>query len=168
MDEIRLIERLEQPTVGVRQVVRSDGLPDVFARAVPAVAQILPRLGAVPAGAPYARYRGPLSEAVDVEVGFPVVEPVPDDAVGSVTVPGGELRADHLPAVRAVEAVHAGSYEELATTYARMEDWVAEHQLALLDQSWEIYEAGPESDPDPATWRTRIVLPVTGPAVGAG
>jgi effector-binding domain-containing protein len=167
MGEIRLIEWLEQPTVGVRQVVRWNDLPAVFGRAVPAVATALQRAGRAPAGAPYARYRGRLTDAVDVEVGFPVVEPVPADDVVIDLPAGSDVVVDRLPGVRAAESVHTGAYDGLHATYARMESWVAEHHLDVLDQSWEIYEAGPESDPDPATWRTRIVMPVTGPAVGA-
>ncbi|WNB86957.1 GyrI-like domain-containing protein [Cellulomonas sp. ATA003] len=166
MDEIRLIERLEQPTLGVRQVVRWDEIGDVFGRVIPAVAQALQHLGAVPAGAPYARYRGHFDDSVDLEVGFPVVEPVDVGAV-VVDLSPGEVVADPLPAVRAAESVHTGAYDGLRETYTRMEAWVAEHHLDTLDQSWEIYESGPESDPDPATWRTRVLLPVTGPAVGA-
>lgn len=167
MDEIRLIDRLEQPTVGIRRVVRWDDLPDAVGDGVHAVATALERAGAAPAGAPFARYRGRMADGVDVEVGFPVVAPM---SAGELVVdlpPGSELVVDGLPAVRAAEVVHTGAYDGLAETYRRVETWVAEHHLEMLDQSWELYEAGPESDPDPGTWRTRVVMPVTGPALAA-
>ena len=167
MDEIRLIERLEQPAVGIRQVVPWDALAGVIGRDVPLVATALQRHGTTAAGAPYARYRGDPGSTVDVEVGFPVVEPVPQDGVVVDLPPGTHLVVEPLPAVRAAETVHTGDYDSLRETYARMAAWVSEHHLAPLDQSWEIYESGPDSDPDPATWRTRVVLPVHGPAVGA-
>lgn len=42
----------------------------------------------MPAGPPYARYRGEVSETADVEVGFPVVGEFSDD---------GEVRPSELP-----------------------------------------------------------------------
>jgi len=163
--EIRLIESVEQPTFGVRQLVRRDDLPELFARVVPLVAGALERGGKQPAGPPFARYRGAMPGGFDVEVGFPLVEPaeltVPDAGPGTPV-------SGHLPEARVVETVHVGAYDGLSETYTRLEAWMADHDVRALDESWEYYESGPESDPDPATWRTRIVIPVSGPAVEAG
>lgn len=164
-NEIRLIESLEQPTFGLRQAVREEDLPALLARVLPLVAAALEHDGVHPAGPPYARYRGRMAGGFDVEVGFPVAEPV----APTISDPGpGEPTADVLPAARVVETVHTGGYDGLAETYALLDTWMAEHDVEPLDQSWEFYEAGPDSDPDPATWRTRVVMPVTGPAVEAG
>ncbi|WP_166847174.1 GyrI-like domain-containing protein [Isoptericola sp. BMS4] len=170
--EIRIIESVEQPTLGFRQVVRMQDLPALFERMIPRAAGLVERAGARPAGPPYARYRGHLGDGVDVEVGFPVVEPVrepagPGGLPGAEEPDGGVAVADALPEARVVEVVHVGSYETLPDTYARLESWMTEHDLRSVDQSWELYEAGPESDPDPATWRTRIAVAVAGPAVEA-
>lgn len=167
MDEIRLIECQEQPTVGVRQVVRADDLPALFDRAVPAVAEALQRTDTHPAGPPYARYRGRMRGGFDVEVGFPVTEPARLTGLRIEAPPGSQPVADTLPAVRAAETVHTGAYDGLPDTYARLEAWVEEHDLQPLNESWEFYESGPASDPDPGTWRTRILMAVTGPAVEA-
>lgn len=156
MEDIRIIDLPAQATAGVRRQVRMDELSSVFDRTFQQVAAALMEAGVSPAGAPYARYRGMPAETVDVEIGFPVAE---------AFVASGELVVDALPAVRAVESVHVGSYDTLADAYGRMEAFVKEKGLTTLDQSWEMYEAGPESDPDPATWRTRIVFPLTGPQV---
>ncbi len=167
MHDIRLIECQEQPTVGVRQVVRTDDLPALFDWAVPAVADALQRTGTHPAGPPYARYRGRMRGGFDVEVGFPVPEPARLTDLEIEARPGSEPVADALPAVRAAETVHDGTYDDLSDTYARLETWVEEHDLQPLNESWEFYESGPASDPDPGTWRTRILMAVTGPAVEA-
>ena len=39
--------------------------------------------------------------------------------------------------------------------------------MQLRQESWEVYEAGPSSDPDPATWRTRVVWPVAEPQISS-
>ncbi|WP_164737157.1 GyrI-like domain-containing protein [Georgenia sp. SYP-B2076] len=156
MEEIRIIELEEQVTAGVRQIARMDDLTTLFDAKFAEVAQALQASGVTPAGAPYARYRGRPSETVDVEIGFPVAE---------AFAATGDLVVDALPAVRAVETFHVGSYDKLHETYERVDSWIAEHQLQTLEDMWEVYESGPESDPDPATWRTRILLPLTGPQV---
>jgi effector-binding domain-containing protein len=158
MGDIHLIELQEQSVAGVRQRIRMDEITTIFDTRFQEVLQALRSAGVAPAGAPYARYHGEVGETVDVEVGFPVEQPF----AGS-----GDVVGETLPAVRAVEAVHEGAYDSLKNTYEAVERWMGERDLKPLDQSWEIYEAGPESDPDPATWRTRVVFPVTGPQVEA-
>lgn len=158
MEEIRIIDEPEQTIAGVRQRARMDQLPDIFDMTFQQVAAALMAAGVTPAGAPYARYRGTPTDTVDVEIGFPVAAPFPST---------GELVVSSLPAVRAVETVHVGSYASLKDAYRRVEAFIAERGLSRLDQSWEFYDAGPDSDPDPATWRTRVVFPLTGPQVTA-
>ncbi|WP_278234740.1 GyrI-like domain-containing protein [Isoptericola sp. AK164] len=163
--EIRLIESVEQPTFGLRQMVSQEDVPALFARVLPQVVAALEHGGVQPAGPPYARYRGPMAGGFDIEIGFPLAEP----ADLTVADPGpGRPVSGVLPEARVVETLQDGAYDGLAATYARLETWMTEHDVHPLDQSWEFYEAGPESDPDPATWRTRIVMPVSGPAVEAG
>lgn len=158
MTEIHLTDVLEQPVAAVRDRVRTDELKNTFSAAFHQVFTALTEAGMQPAGAPFARYRGMPTETVDVEIGFPVVSPF----AGS-----GDVVGETLPAARAVEAVHVGDYDSLRATYEEVERWMREHEVTPSEEMWEVYESGPESDPDPATWRTRIVWPVTGPAITA-
>lgn len=156
MTEIRLIDVEEQPTVGLRREVRTEALADFLTTAFTTVMEALSDAGGQPDGAPFALFRGTPSDVVDVEAGFPVAAPI--------TLPG-EFASGTLPAARAVEAVHMGSYETLPQTYAEIEGYIAEHDLRPLGDMWERYESGPDSDPDPANWRTRVLWPVSGPQV---
>ena len=90
-------------------------------------------------------------QTVDVEVGFPVAQPVPGD---------GRVRASTLPAARTVQAEHVGPYEGLADTYDEVHRWIGEHHLTATDEMWEIYLTGPESGSEPASWRTQVVQPI--------
>ena len=45
--------------------------------------------------------------------------------------------------------------------------WITAQGLAPGPDLWECYIAGPESDPDPATWRTELNRPLTRQARGA-
>lgn len=151
MMQISLINVEERPTVGVRRQVRMDALPAFFDEVFESVAAQVEQAGARIAGAPFARYRGVPTDVADIEAGFPLTEPYTG---------GGDLVTDVLPAARAIEAVHQGGYETLARTYEQIERWAEEHGVRTQDDMWELYEAGPASDPDPETWRTRIVWPV--------
>lgn len=159
MTEISLIDVEERPTVGIRRRVPVSDLPAFLEEVFDTVASQVESAGAHIAGAPFARYRGVSSDVIDVEAGFPLTEP---------WTGGGDLVAGTLPAARAVEATHRGGYARLRETYEEIERWVGEHDLHVQEESWELYEAGPSSDPDPDTWRTHIVWPVAVPEVDAG
>ncbi|MCK0118644.1 GyrI-like domain-containing protein [Isoptericola sp. S6320L] len=166
--EIRLIDQPGQATVGVRRIARPEDLSAVFATLIPRVAGLLDRLGVQPAGPPYGRYRDRPGDGFDVEVGFPVDGAVDVSRLPQAAAPDAATDAvvtEPLPATRAVEAIHIGPYDRLPATYDRLASWITEHRLHPLGQSWELYESGPDSDPRPATWRTRVVVAVTGPEI---
>ncbi|UNX55027.1 GyrI-like domain-containing protein [Georgenia sp. TF02-10] len=158
MTDIAIIDVLPEHTVGIRRTARTAEITDFFDSVFHEVFGALQAAGVEPTGAPFARYRGTPGETADIEGGFPVAAPFQAT---------GELVAGTLPAARAIEAVHVGGYGELPQTYERIEAWAAEQGVQLLEDMWERYDAGPASDPDPATWRTRIVWPVSGPPVTA-
>lgn len=157
MDDIHVIEMPERPTLGIRQVVRMSEIRGAFDTGFPKVLAVAQASGATLAGAPYARYRGMPGETVDVEVGFPLEEAVRVD--DPTVVPGSQ------PAARVAEVIHAGGYDTLPRTYERLLGWVADQGMHPVEDFWEFYEAGPESDADPSTWRTRVLVPVTGPEI---
>jgi effector-binding domain-containing protein len=151
MTEFTILDLPEQHTVGIRRTVRMDALVEFFDSVYGQVFAAMQEAGVAPTGAPFARYRGEIGETADIEGGFPVAEPFPAS---------GELVAGSLPAGRAVEAVHVGPYDTLVATYAELEGWLADQGLRAGSELWEVYDSGPASDPDPATWRTRLVQPV--------
>lgn len=167
MDEFGLVEQLERPTAGLRRVVRMETISEAF-QALDTVLEALGARGVAPAGPPYARYRGEPTDVVDVEVGFPVESTARlASAAGPGASGGVELVLGALPAGLAVEGVHAGAYDGLAPMYGRLLAWMEEHHLQRGEDSWEIYESGPASDPDPTTWRTRVVVRVSGPGLAS-
>ena len=149
--KIERVEREPQPMIGVREVVPMSDLSEFFSRAFAAAAAELARQGAQPAGPPVALYSGFESDAVDVIAGFPVSQPV-TPAAGPV--------AATLPRGPVVPTVHAGSYEELSTTYGELTTWFAQHGVTRADRMWEEYLVGPESEADSTRWQTRILFPV--------
>ncbi|HEX5332679.1 MAG TPA: GyrI-like domain-containing protein [Cellulomonas sp.] len=147
---IERAERDPQTILGVREVVPMTRFQEFFGRAFGVAAADLGRQGAAPAGPPVALYRGPVTTTVDVTAGFPVGQPVtPGPGVVTATLPGGPT----------VEAVHTGSYDSLPTTYAEVTAFIAEQGLTPEGEMWEEYLVGPDTEPDPSRWQTRVVFP---------
>ena len=151
MTDIQIIEAHEQHTAVVREQVPMDALKGFFDRVFGTTMGVIRAQRVAPVGPPFARYHGMPGETVDVEAGFPVSSPVTDaDGVVAGTLPGG----------RVVEAVHVGPYEGLADTYGEVQRWMAERDLTPGRDMWECYLSDPQAEPDPATWRTLVVVPI--------
>ncbi len=150
MSDIRFVDLSEQPTAAVREQVRTTELPDFFGRAFTAVLHALRAQDVMPSGPPFALYHGMPADTVDVEAGFPVPAPVE---------PEGAVVRGVLPAGRAVEAVHVGPYDTLPTTYGQVLQRIEEDGRQPSSTMWEYYLSDPETEPDPSTWRTRVVWP---------
>ena len=152
MIEAELTDLSEQSTVTRRARLPMDQLRAFCDSTYGAVWAALQAQGVAAAGAPFAAYRGMLSDVVDVEAGFPVAAAF--EAVGDVG-------ASSLPGGRAAVAMHTGPYEGLADTWGELVRWVTDRGLRPAgDLFWEIYLSDPRTEPVPATWRTRLVVPV--------
>jgi effector-binding domain-containing protein len=146
-----IVELEPQEAIAVRGDVAMADLPAFFERAFSEAAAAAEASGVQIVGPPFGFYPEMPTETVAVEVGFPVSVPV--EASGNahrVVLPGG----------RAVEAVHVGPYETMQRTYADLQSWMVEQGLRPAVGMWECYLSDPETEPDPATWRTRIVWPL--------
>ena len=95
-------------------------------------------------------------EIFDFEIGVPVAAPVA--AVGRVQ-PG------RLPATTVARTVYHGGYEGLGAAWGEFQAWIAAAGHTPAADLWECYLAGPESGPDPATWRTELNKPLVRPAL---
>ncbi len=89
----------------------------------------------------------------DFEIGVPVAAPV---------APAGRVRPARRPALRVARTVYRGPYEGLAPAWGEFDAWIVAHGHTPAGDLWECYAAGPESGPDPATWRTELERPLSG------
>ena len=137
--------------LGLPETVKMAEISGYMDRAFQIVAAELKEAGAAPTGPPRAVYRDVTAETADVTAGFPVASPVS-------TV--GETEVVALPAGEAIEATHEGPYDTLTQTYEQLMTYVAEQRLTPASVVWEEYLVGPDTEPDPQKWRTRIVFPL--------
>jgi effector-binding domain-containing protein len=87
----------------------------------------------------------------DFELGVPVGTPIS----GS-----GRVRPGRLLARTVARTVYRGPYEGQGQARAEFDAWMAADGHATAPDLWESYVAGPESSPDPATWRTELNRPL--------
>jgi effector-binding domain-containing protein len=90
-------------------------------------------------------------DTFDFEVGVPVMEPV---------TAAGRVNASQLPAAKIARTVYHGSYEGLGSAWSEFIEWITTQGHKQAQNFWERYVSGPESNPDPAAWRTELNRPL--------
>jgi AraC family transcriptional regulator len=138
-----------QSTAVVRGAMPAADLPGWLPGVYLAVADYLERADVAAAGPPFARLEFRATD-VGVEAGFPVSEPITGD---------GWVRPSTLPAGLAAVANHRGRREAIGSTCAKILGWLDRQGLAADGALWEVYLTDPADEPDPAHWRTRVVVP---------
>ena len=104
-----------------------------------------------PAGPMFTHHFRPPDAFFDFEVCFPVAEPVRAS---------GRMEPGTWPAMRVVRAVHEGSYAGLVAAWGELMDWAGRERLMTTKEAWERYLVGPDTEPDPARWRTELNRPL--------
>jgi effector-binding domain-containing protein len=120
----------------------------------PGIAEVMAAVadqGLTPAGPIFSYHLKMDPETFDFEVGVPVPKPV--SAVGRV-------KASQLPAAKVARTVYHGPYEGLTSAWGEFDAWIVAAGHTRAPDLWEYYVAGPESSPDPATWRTELNRPL--------
>ena len=93
--------------------------------------------------------------------------PISVDAVGVIRMSVEAISterpfvASQLPDATVGRTVYHGPYEGLGAAWREFEAWITSEGYTTAANLWECYVAGPESNPDPATWRTELNRPLT-------
>ncbi len=146
-----IVELEPQEAISVRGDVAVADLPAFFERAFTAAAAAAEASGVQIVGPPFGFYPEVPRATVTIEAGFPV-----STTVGAV----GDAHPIVLPGGRAVVAWHIGPFETMKQTYADLQAWMEAQGVRPASGMWECYVSDPAAEPDPATWRTKIVWPV--------
>ncbi len=126
-----------------------EGISEALGGAFGEVAESMEQAGVGLAGPPFTRYFS-FGPAIEAEAGFPVMRPAPDI---------GRVHPGQLPGGRVASIVHIGPYDTLEATYGVLMARLGELGHVPTGPMWEIYWSDPDAEPDPATWRTEILVP---------
>lgn len=145
--DVQIVERAEQPYVGVTRTVTMQTFADVADR-IPEMIGRLAQRGVAPAGAPFLRYLEiDMERGLVVEAGVPVAEPVTGDDT---------MDANALPAGRYATVLHRGHPDELVGVTGELLDWAGEH-----GHTWDV-------SPDGRRWGARLEAFHTNPMEVSG
>jgi effector-binding domain-containing protein len=148
--EIR--EVTERPTVSLRLTTPVEELPARLGEGYGRIIEFLGKAGIEPSGPPFAMYYNMDMTSLDVEMGFPVAEPL--SGSGS-----GEVIASTLPGGRAAVAIHLGPYETLGETYDKLLAYVEREGLQPESFMYECYLNDP-GEVAPEEIQTEIYMPI--------
>lgn len=146
-----IVELEPQEAIAVRGELPIAELPRFFERAFDEAARAASESGVEIVGPPFGFYPEMPTETVTVEAGFPVSSP---------TEAHGDAHRIVLPGGRAVQTTHVGPYDTMEKTYNDLQSWMADQGVEPAVGMWESYLSDPEVEPDPTTWRTRIIWPL--------
>jgi effector-binding domain-containing protein len=154
----KIVERDEQPYMGIRTSVTMQGISGFIDESFPEVFAYLEARGVQPTGAPLVRYNLiDMERQLEIEVGVPVADALPGD---------GRIFAAVLPAGRYGTLTHVGPYDGLIDANAALQRWAEEQGLVWamseteegdrFESRVEVYLTDPGSEPDPEKWETEV------------
>jgi effector-binding domain-containing protein len=107
--------------------------------------------GITPSGPWFAHHLRMAPDTFDFEISVPVTAPV---------TTAGRVQPSQWPAIQVARTIYHGPYEGLPAAWREFDAWVAANGHTPAPDLYECYTAGPESNPDPATWRTELSRPL--------
>lgn len=123
-------------------------MPHVLSKTFKEVSVYLKDIGATATAGPYAAYSDYDEKDMDVEIGWPVGEGLPEK---------GPVKSGLTHSGRAVVAIHKGQYGTLKKTYDGIFKWIENEGLVSKDIVYEYYLNSPDDVPA-AELLTKVVV----------
>ena len=152
LDKPQIVQTAAQPTAIIRLTIPRGEIRNVMGPGYRELLAAVAAQGIAPAGPWFTHHLRMDPDTFDFEIGVPVTTPI--SAVGRV-------KAGQLPAATVARTVYYGAYEGLGAAWGEFDAWITAEGHTPDRDLWERYVAGPESNPDPATWRTELYRPLT-------
>jgi len=151
LDQPQIVQTVFQPTAVIRLTIPRDEIQNVMGPGHSELMAAVAAQGIEPAGPWFTHHLRMDPGLFDFEIGVPVARPISA---------AGRVQPSELPAATVARAVYHGAYEGLGSAWAELDAWITAAGYASGIDLWECYITGPESNPDPATWRTELNRPV--------
>lgn len=153
IDRPQVTQTTAQTTAMIRLTVPQAEIHKVMGPAISELMAVVAAQGIEPAGPWLTHHLRRDPEVFDLEVCVPVT--------GSVA-PAGRVTPGRLRAATVARTIYQGDYAGLGAAWSEFEAWIAASGHTPAPDLWECYVAGPESNPDPASWRTELNWPLLG------
>ncbi len=149
----QITETAAQSAAVIRLTIPRAEIQHVMGPAIGEVMAAVAAQGINPAGPVFSHHLKMDPETFDFEVGVPVT-----GAVASA----GRMKPSQLPGAKVARTVYHGGYEGLGPAWGEFKSWLAANGHKTAPNLWERYVTGPESNPDPTTFRTELNWPLIG------
>ena len=152
IDTPQIMKTSAQPAAVIHLVIPVAEMMTAFGPAIEELLTILLAEGVEPQGGAFAHHLKNPSDVFDFEVGLFINTPISS---------AGRVKMSELPAREKVaHTVYRGPYEGLPGAWGEFTEWMDGQGLKQAEDLWEIYAYGPQSNPDPKTWRTELYRPL--------
>ena len=154
IDTPQIMKTFAQPAAVIHLTIPRAEMMTAFGPAVEEILTILSAQFVEAAGPAFAHHFRMTPDQFDFELGFPINGTITNE---------GRVRLSELPAREKVaHTVYRGGYEGLPGAWGEFTQWMEAQGLKQAEDLWEIYAYGPQSNPDPASWRTELYRPLAG------
>jgi effector-binding domain-containing protein len=145
LDEVKTMVIMEEGNMEDMEEMMSDGFDKLYGKIM--------EQGIEPAGSPFAYYFDwdEASGSFKMYLGVPVDEP------GEAS---NGLMPKVIPAMKAIVAMHYGSYDYFMETYEALEKYAENNGLETKGESFEIYHSTRMDSENPMDWRTLVGYPL--------
>lgn len=140
-----------QPTAIIHILVPREEIQSVMGPTIQELFSTIATQGIAPAGHWFTHHLRRPTESFDFEVSVPVTKRVS---------PAGRVKPSTWPDMKVARTVYQGPYEGLAGAWGEFLAWIEANGHQRAEDLWERYLVGPDSSPDPATWRTELIQPL--------
>jgi effector-binding domain-containing protein len=153
IDTPEITQSAAQVAAVIRFTIPREEIRNVMGPGIGELMTTIAAQGIAAAGPVFSHHFRMAPDIFDFEVGVPVTKPVSS---------AGRVKPGHLPATTVARTVYHGGYEGLGAAWGQFDAWIAANGHKSGPDLWECYVAGPESNPDPATFRTELNRPLIG------
>ena len=146
-DTPRVTQAAAQQTAVIRLTVPRKEIRNVMGPGIGELRAAVAAQGIAPTGPWFTYHLRMDPEIFDFEICVPVTAAV---------APMGRVEASQLPAATVARTDFDGSYEGLSSAWGAFDAWIVAEGHTPGPDLWECYVVGPDSNPDPSTWRTEL------------
>lgn len=147
----QIVQTAAKLTAIIRLTIPREEIRNVMGPGIGELMATLTAQGLSPAGPIFSHHLRMDPATFDFELGVPVNRPVSA---------AGRVKPGQLPAAKVARTIYLGPYEGLGPAWGEFGAWIAAKGHKPAPNLWERYVRGPESSPDPATWRTELNRPL--------
>lgn len=154
LDTPKIVHTADKLTAFIHLTIPREEVRNVFGPGVGELLSTLSAQGITPVSTVFTHHLKITQDIFDFELGVQVNAPV----VASACVKPGVW-----PAMKVAQTIYTGPYEGLPDAWGEFMRWIEAEGYMPAPDLWECYVFGPDSSPDPATWRTELNRPLLNP-----